>query len=225
LALGAFVFFVGRLLVVVAHETAHALTMASFGRSIGEAGVKLLLVFPYAYVDTSDAWFEPRRRRIAVSAAGPICDLTVGGAFALWCLATPAGTMRDVIVQLSFGAYLGALFNLNPLLERDGYQILVDVLRAPGLRPRALEFLRNRLAGRGVTDSRLLRRYALFSIAWTLVTVAFAIAMSLRYEQVLASRIPLPVVWAFYAAIWTGLLALPLAIVGPPLRERFRSAS
>jgi pSer/pThr/pTyr-binding forkhead associated (FHA) protein len=224
-ALGALVFFAGRLLMVVAHESAHGLTMASVGRRVGEAGIKLLLIFPYAYVDTSDAWFEPRRRRIAVSAAGPVSDLTVGGACALACLATGPGSLRDVFFQLSFGAYLGALFNLNPLLERDGYHILVDVLREPGLRPRALEQLRRRLSGGGGTDSELLRRYGLFSLVWTLGTVVVAIAFSLRYEQALAAVAPRPVVWVLYATIWSGLLAVPLAIVGPPLRERWRSAS
>jgi putative peptide zinc metalloprotease protein len=224
-ALGALVFFAGRLLMVLAHESAHGLTMASFGRRIGEAGVKLVLVFPYAYVDTSDAWFEPRRRRIAISAAGPVCDLTLGGVFALACLATAPGSLRDVFFQLAFGAYLGALFNLNPLLERDGYQILVDVLREPGLRPRALEYVRRRLSGGEGTDSQLLRRYGLFSLVWTFATVVFAIAFSLRYEQALAATAPRPVVWAFYATIWSGLLAIPVALVGPPLRSRFGSAS
>ena len=46
-------------------------TLASYGRRVRKAGLKLLLIFPYAYVDTSEAWFEPRRRRIAISAAGP----------------------------------------------------------------------------------------------------------------------------------------------------------
>jgi putative peptide zinc metalloprotease protein len=225
-ALGALVFFAGRLLVVLAHETAHALTMSSFGRLIGDAGVKLMLVFPYAYVDTSDAWFEPRRRRIAVSAAGPVSDLTLGGAFALACLATPAGATRDVVFQLAFGAYLGALFNLNPLLERDGYQILVDVLREPGLRPRALAQLRRRLAGDGGgSDSPLLNRYALWSLAWTCGTVVVAVLMSLRYEHAFAAVAPRPVVWTVFATIWAALLAVPVAIVAPALRARLRGAS
>jgi putative peptide zinc metalloprotease protein len=224
-AIGALVFFAGRLLVVLAHETAHALTMSSFGRRVGHAGVKLMLVFPYAFVDTSDAWFEPRRRRIAISAAGPISDLTLGGAFALACLASPAGATRDVVFQLAFGAYLGALFNLNPLLERDGYQILVDVLHEPGLRPRALAQLRRRLAGGGGNTSRLLNRYAIWSLAWTFGMVVIAVLMSLRYEHAFAATAPKPVVWTVFATIWAGLLAVPVAIVAPPLRARLRGAA
>jgi putative peptide zinc metalloprotease protein len=132
--LGGVVFVVGRLLVAAVHETAHGLVMASFGRPVREAGLKFVLVFPYAYVDTSDAWFEPRRRRVAVSAAGPGSDLVLGGAFALACLGAAAGPLRDVLFQLACGAYLGAFFNLNPLVPRDGYQIALDVLSPRGLR-------------------------------------------------------------------------------------------
>ena len=105
-------------------------------RGLKIVGLKLMLVFPYAYVDTSEAWFEPARRRIAISAAGPISDLTIGGAAALATLASSPGTMQDVWFQLSLAAYTGAIFNLNPLLDRDGYHILVDLMREPGLRRR-----------------------------------------------------------------------------------------
>jgi pSer/pThr/pTyr-binding forkhead associated (FHA) protein/Zn-dependent protease len=223
IGLGGLVFVVARVLIAALHETAHALTMASFGRRIGDAGVKVILIFPFTFVDTSDAWFEPRRRRIAVTAAGPACDLTLGGTFALACLMTPTGTVRDVFFQLSFGAYYGALFNLNPLLERDGYQILVDVTRAPGLRRKALEQLRRRVAGRtDDSDSLLLRRYAVFSLTWMVVVAAFAVAMSLRYRTSLESLLPGPTPWIVLAAIWMGLLLPPLVIVGPPLIERAR---
>jgi putative peptide zinc metalloprotease protein len=221
--LGGLVFLAGRLTFAAVHETAHGLTLASYGRKVGEAGVKLVLIFPYTFVDTSDAWFEPRHRRIAVSAAGPVCDLFIGGCFALCCLFAPAGTLRDIFFQLAFGAYYGALFNLNPLLERDGYQILVDVLRQPGLRRRSLEQLGRNIAGRrGASDSRLLGRYATFSLAWMVVVAGFAAALSLRYEPVMEAVVPRPAAWTVLAAIWVGLLAPPLVVVLPSVRERIR---
>jgi putative peptide zinc metalloprotease protein len=199
--------------------------MASYGRRVGEAGVKLIFIFPYTFVDTSDAWFEPRRRRIAVSAAGPVCDLFLGGTFALVCLASPPGTFRDIVFQLAFGAFYGALFNLNPLLERDGYQILVDVLRQPSLRRRALDQLRRRLAGgRQNSDSRLLDRYACFVLTWMLVVAGVAAALSVRYEPVLATVVPDAAAWGLLAVIWAGLLAPSLFLILPALRERRRNA-
>ena len=224
IGIGGLVFLLGRFLVVAVHETAHGLAVSSFGRRVHKAGLKLILIFPYAYVDTSEAWFEPRRRRVAISAAGPVSDLSLAALFALCCLATPAGTLRDIFFQLAFAAYLGAFFNLNPFVDRDGYQILVDLLREPGLRRRAREQLARRLSGRGrATDSRLLGRYAVFGVAWSALAACFAVGMSLRYEQQLTQLAPEPVVWAALGAVWVGLFMPVIAVLGEPMRERRRS--
>ncbi len=151
LALGGLVFLVGRALLVGMHELAHGLAMASIGRRVNRAGVKAIFVFPYAFVDTSEAWFEPRRRRMEVSAAGPLSDVVLAGAFSILCLAVPDGTVRDVAFQVAFAGYVAAFFNLNPFLERDGYQMLADRLGMPGLRAAARAELRRRLSGAGAT--------------------------------------------------------------------------
>ena len=198
--------------------------MASFGRHVRKAGLKLLLVFPYAYVDTSEIWFEPRRRRIAVSAAGPVSDLVLAAVFSLCCLTLGAGTVRDIFFQLAFGAYLGGLFNLNPMLERDGYNILVDVLQEPGLRRRAREELRARLSGHvHGSGSPALRRYALLSLVWTAVAAIFVGALSLRYLKPLTALVPRPVAWMFLSVLWLTLFAPLFAMIVPPLRQRLRS--
>jgi putative peptide zinc metalloprotease protein len=222
--IGGLVFVLGRLAVAAVHESAHGLVMASFGRRVREAGVKLVLVFPYVFVDTSDAWFEPRRRRIAVSAAGPVSDLCLGGAFALCCLAAGPGAVRDVFFQLAFGAYLGAFFNLNPLVERDGYQILVDVLREPALKRRAREQLQRRIAGgRGASDSPVLARYSLFGVVWSVIGAGLAVAMSLRYRTAFAGLAPSPVVWVVMGSLWATLLLPVLAPLAVPLSRRVRA--
>ena len=221
---GALIFVLGRFAVAAVHETAHGLTMAAFGRRVRRAGIKLLLIFPYAFVDTSEAWFEPRRRRIAISAAGPVSDLTVGAVFSLCCLALPAGTIRDIFFQLAFAAYLGAFFNLNPFSNRDGYQILVDLLREEGLRRRAREQLFMRLSGHRVPgESRLLVAYGFAGVVWTALAACFAVGMSLRYQSRLTELAPEPAVWTALALIWVALF-LPVALmVGRPLWGRRRS--
>jgi putative peptide zinc metalloprotease protein len=216
--LGAVVFVLGRLVLVLCHELAHGLCAEAFGRPVTRAGMKIALVFPYVFVDTTDAWFEPRRRRIAISLAGPASDLTLGGAFAVACLACSRGAPRDVLFQLAFGGYVGALFNLNPLLQRDGYHVLVDALREPGLRRRASERVNAALAGMaepaepaepGVRD-RLLG-YGVASLGWSLVMVAFAVVISLRYYDRLSRLIPPTLVWTVLAAFYL-VLALPLTV-------------
>jgi putative peptide zinc metalloprotease protein len=226
IGLGGLVFLLGRFAVVVVHEFAHGLVMASYGRRIDRAGVKLLAIFPYAFVDTSEAWFEPRRRRIAVSAAGPASDFTLGAIFAICCLALDPGTVRDIFFQLAFAAYVGACFNLNPFLDRDGYHILVDVLREPGLRRRAREQFARRLAGRPSTgDSPVLARYSLFGLGWSVLAALFAIGMTLHYRVVLEAVAPEEwIVWVVMATVWIAVFVPVLVVIGRPLAERFRGA-
>ncbi len=226
IGIGAAVFLFGRFLVVALHELAHGLVVSSFGRRVSRAGVKLMLVFPYAFVDTSDGWFEPRRRRFAISAAGPASDLLVGAVFALGA-AFVNGTLRDVLFQLSFAAYVGAFSNLNPLLDRDGYHMLVDWLGEPGLRKRARAHLAAVLSGRGRAgdEPRALLIYAIAGVAWTMAAVAFVIVMSTRYYGVLTSLAPPEVVWGVFGAFYLLMFVPVLVMVGRPLLERVRGRS
>jgi FHA domain len=223
IGLGGLVFLLGRFAVVAFHETAHGLTMASFGRHVDKAGLKLVVIFPYAYVDTSEAWFEPRKRRIAVSAAGPVSDFSLGAIFAICCLLLPAGTVRDICFQLAFAGYVGAFFNLNPFIERDGYHMLVDWLREPGLRRRAREQFARRLSGRGRSDdSPVLARYSLWGLGWTVLAGAFAVALSLRYLPVMTSLAPGWVVYTVMGTLWVAFFLPAVFAVGKPLLERIR---
>ena len=94
--------------------------------------------------------------------------------------------MRDIFFNLAFAAYVGGFFNLNPFIERDGYHILVDVLREPGLRRRAKEQLARRLRGEGARrpTRRCSRATASAGSAGRCWRRCFAIAMSLRYETI-----------------------------------------
>jgi putative peptide zinc metalloprotease protein len=209
--LGGLIFLVGRFLVVIVHEFAHGLTVASFGRKVPKAGLKMVLIFPYAYVDTSEAYFEPSRRRIAISAAGPVSDLSIGGAAALLTVLWPAGTIQDIWFQLSLAAYTGAIFNLNPLLDRDGYHILVDLMREPGLRRRSKDWMAAKLSGHKAEpdDAGVLATYAVTALVWSLATLAFTVAMTQRYYTILTSLAPASVVWTVLIAFYV-LMLLPI---------------
>jgi putative peptide zinc metalloprotease protein len=224
---GGLVFLLGRFAVVFVHENAHGLTMSSFGRRIERAGFKLIAIFPYAFVDTSEAWFEPRHRRIAISAAGPASDFTVAGVFSLVALALPHGTpVRDIFFNLAFAGYVGGFFNLNPFIERDGYHMLVDVLGEPGLRRRAREQLARRLRGEGTADdSPVLARYGIFGVVWSALAACFAIAMSLRYESKLeaAAHAPHFVVYVVMATLWVAFFLPVIVVFARPLRQRARA--
>jgi FHA domain len=218
--LGALIFLLGRFAVVAVHETAHGLAMASFGRRIHRAGFKLVVIFPYAFVDTSEAWFEPRNRRIAISAAGPVSDFALGGIFSILCVFVE-GTARDVFFQLAFAGYVGAFFNLNPFIDRDGYQILVDYLREPGLRKRAKDQFNRRLTGKARgSDSPVLARYSIAGVGWSILAAGFAIFMSLRYQPIMSAFAPSYVVWAVLGTMWVALFIPVFVVLGKPLVER-----
>jgi putative peptide zinc metalloprotease protein len=158
-----------------------------------------------------------------VSAAGPASDAVLGGVFALLCLGLGAGTVRQIGFQLTFGAYLGALVNLNPLVDRDGYQILSDWLREPSLRRRAREELATRLRGEAAgPPSPVLVRYAVCGLLWSVVAAVAAIVMSLRYAPALRAVLPGPVVTVMLGSAWAAVLAPVAMAVGPPLVARLR---
>jgi len=222
IGIGGLVFLLGRFAVVALHETAHGLAMVSFGRKVVKVGIKVMLVFPYAFVDTSEAWFEPRRRRIGVSAAGPLSDLALGGIFGIACLVASPGTIRDIFFQLAFASYVGAFFNLNPFLDRDGYQILSDVLDEPGLRRRSREQFQRLLSGgeRRTTDSRALTYYAIAGVVWSVLAVGFAIVLTRRYYSVLEALAPPGVVWAAFACLYLMLFVPVVWTLARPLWQR-----
>jgi putative peptide zinc metalloprotease protein len=223
LLLGGLVFIAGRFLLVTIHEAAHGLALSHYGRRTKRAGVRLIMIFPYAFVDTSEAYFEPRSHRIVVSAAGPLSDFSCGAAFAIACALSPKGNVRDVMFQLAFAAYVGAFFNANPFLDRDGYQILSDWLGEPRLRERARAQLSARLSGSGRgAASSVLGRYGVAGLVWSMIGAGFVLVLSLRYYDRLSALAPHGLVVAGFAGFFILLLMPVVFALGMPLLRRAR---
>jgi putative peptide zinc metalloprotease protein len=127
------------------HEVGHALAVKRYGREVREAGIGWYWYGPMAYVDTSDIWACPRGPRIAVSLAGPLASVAAAGLAALLAAALPGDTISLILWQAALIYYLTALLNLNPLLELDGYYVLMDLLERPRLRSQSLGWLGSRL--------------------------------------------------------------------------------
>jgi putative peptide zinc metalloprotease protein len=228
LTLGALALLLGRLVLVLAHELAHGLALTCVGRSVSLAGLKLALVFPYAFVDTSEVWFEPRKHRIAVSLAGPSSDLVLGGLCAIISVVGPSDTVREVAFQVALAGYLGAFYNLNPLLERDGYHALSDALKMPDLRRRAQARIAgapSRRPGEDFDPRPKLRWYATAALAWTAAAVALTAVLFGRQRARIADTIgdtPALIVTVGACAA----VAVPLLVTyGPPLLSRLRRAT
>jgi putative peptide zinc metalloprotease protein len=227
LALGGAVFIVGRFLIVMLHELAHGLALSHYKRHTTRAGIRLLFIFPYAFVDTSEAYFESRMHRIVISAAGPATDFSLAALFSIICAVSPKGNVRDVFFQLAFAGYVGAFFNANPFLDRDGYQILCEWLRVPKLKEQARAQLKARLSGTMTEDegSPVLARYAVAGLVWSVIGVGFVVVLSLRYYDRLSALAPHSVVLAgFILFIIVLLLPVVFALVMPMIsRARYGS--
>ena len=227
LLIGGAVFIGGRFLIVTLHELAHGLALAHYKRRTTRAGIRLLFIFPYAFVDTSEAYFESRAHRIAISAAGPATDFSLAALFSIICAISPKGNVRDVFFQLAFAGYVGAFFNANPFLDRDGYQMLSEWLRVPKLKERARAQIKARLSGTmdETEGSPVLGRYAVAGLVWSVIGVGFVLVLSLRYYDRLSKLAPHSVVLgAFILFFIVLLLPVVFALVMPMIsRARYGS--
>ncbi len=137
------------LLVIGFHEAGHGVATKQFRRELHRGGFLLYWGLPAFFVDTRDMWLAPRWQRVAVSWAGPHTGLLLGSAagFVLTFIGfyyPSAGEAFWVsfVYQVGFLAFLSVIVNLNPLLELDGYFMLMDGLELPNLRARAFDFWR-----------------------------------------------------------------------------------
>jgi putative peptide zinc metalloprotease protein len=130
---------------------------------VRKAGFMFYLGMPAFFVDASDMWLAGRRARIAVSAAGPLVNCVLGGALAIVVLLLPVSLPAQVLHQVAWVAFLGAFLNLNPLLNLDGYYVLMDWLDMPQLRERSFAFVRRELLTRLRTRARFTREEIIFS--------------------------------------------------------------
>ena len=166
---------------VIIHELGHALTLKHYGREVPRGGLMLYFGMPAAFVETTDIWLEPRRRRLAVTWNGPYTGLILGGAAALAMVAFPTAAVNNLLFKLAGLAYFSVFINVNPLLKLDGYYLLTDALDIGSLREKSLFFVRNRLLGKLRQRKKFTREewiftfFGLFSFAWTLYAIYLAL--------------------------------------------------
>ncbi len=149
-------FILANVIVIFIHELAHGLTVKHVGRELNRGGFIIYWGMPACFVDTRDTWLSTNEERMKVTWAGPHSGLIVGGLVGIFLtgvtflsagfggetavlrLNTPL--LTSFIFQIGFVAYFSVFVNINPLLELDGYFILMDWMDIPGLRQRAFHF-------------------------------------------------------------------------------------
>jgi hypothetical protein len=108
-------------------------------------GFLLMYLQPCFYCDLSDVWlFEKKSHRLAVTWAGPYCQLVVlSAAVIFWRVTVPGTFVNELTWIMVMVATFTFLLNFNPLLKLDGYYLLVDCLDIPNLRQKAFSWLGN----------------------------------------------------------------------------------
>lgn len=129
----------------VIHELGHVLAATRYGVRVKQAGIMLVGLYPMPFVDVTDAdMTAPRRARIAISLAGIVTDLFIGGlAFVAWHLTE--GSYFHVLLGniVVFSTLNSILFNANPLIKLDGYYALFDALGMRNFYTRSASMLKD----------------------------------------------------------------------------------
>jgi putative peptide zinc metalloprotease protein len=198
---------------VVLHELGHALAAKAAGAQVDRVGIGWYWFRPVVSVDTSDAWLASRWRRMLVDAGGVLVNVVIAGVAGMVAYAAQRGSSTSAIAWIfALWSYIAVLRNLNPLLEYDGYYLLMDWLEKPNLRARSLAWLgtslpsalrdRAQLAGH-----RLELLYGLGALAYIgLLTLWLMFAYRYTVQGWVARLLP-----AAIAGVVTQLLALAIS--------------
>jgi putative peptide zinc metalloprotease protein len=160
-------------------------------------------------------WLSSRDRRAAVAFAGPYTNflLSALATLAIPLVADPIA--RTLLFQFAATGFVLGLSNLNPLIEMDGYYVLMDWLDVPNLRVKALAFVGGMLWRTGpTTQNRRQRRifpvYGTLALVYTLVVTVLVLRAYQGYVQGAVGNVLPPLVagvlgWTI-AALMAGLI-------------------
>jgi putative peptide zinc metalloprotease protein len=178
------------ILGVKIYQIAQALTMKRHDVRITGAGLQLYYGLPTMIVETSDAWMASRRSRMAVALSGPFSVLVLGGVLALAAYPLEGTEMGAFLFKAAFVWLVNGVFNLLPILDLDGYFLLVDYLDMPALRANSLAFVREGLLPRIharlplTREERVFTAYGLgYALLVVLIPVLILEARDLRYAS------------------------------------------
>ncbi|TGE30963.1 cyclic nucleotide-binding domain-containing protein [Desulfosporosinus sp. Sb-LF] len=179
------------MLIVSIHEAAHAYTCHSYGRRVHRGGVLMFFGLPAAFVDTMDIWLAPKKARMIVSWAGPYSGLILCGAFSIYMWHFPYSSLNQLFFKAAYLSFMTFFLNLNPLLQLDGYFILMDWLEIPLLRSKSLQFIRSDLKNKIIRRVHFNREEIIMSFYGVLAAIwsCLAILMALYFWKVRFAQI------------------------------------
>lgn len=182
------------LLIVPLHELAHALTTKYYGRQVRAFGVGWFWIGPMAFTDTSDMWLSERKPRLVVTLSGLFINIVIAGLFAMLAWVVPNATFALFLWMFALTNYLAAWANLDPLLELDGYYLLMDYFDKPNLRAHALVWFIEKKGFRKQYIPEIV--YWMSCVAFVVVTALLTFAVQhLILNHVLPAQIGTFEVW------------------------------
>jgi len=167
-------------LAILLHEIGHGMAAKASGARVDRVGLGWFWFRAMLFVDTADAWLANRRQRMLVDAGGILVNLVLAGVAGYVALLAPNLTVAAVAWVFALWSYVAVLRNLNPLLEYDGYYLLMDALERPNLRGLSLGWIATELwpalrSGKSLRGHRFELFYALGAVAYIGVVVVWAL--------------------------------------------------
>jgi putative peptide zinc metalloprotease protein len=144
---GAFFFGITLFFVKIFHELGHAYTAKRLGCRVPTIGVAFLVLYPFLYTDTTDAWkLKSRKHRISIVTAGVKTELSLAFiSLFLWNFVDD-GIFKSATFFVATTSLITSMsINLSPFMRFDGYYALSDFLGAENLQQRAFALARWRL--------------------------------------------------------------------------------
>ncbi|MEV6110512.1 hypothetical protein AB0M28_38300 [Streptomyces sp. NPDC051940] len=170
-------------LSMLGHELGHTSAAARYGAPAREIGFGLYIVYPVFFSDVTGAWGLPRRRRLAVDAAGVYVQLLIGAGYLLAYRLTGWVPLFVAAVMIFFVA----VFVLLPVFKFDGYWLLTDLLGVVNLSRqvrRVAVHLVRRL--RGLPDDPLPwpRRVSAMVLGYGVLAVSYLVLFAVTLARV-----------------------------------------
>jgi putative peptide zinc metalloprotease protein len=223
--LGLVALTVLQVLSISIHEAGHALAIRHFGRRVRRFGFAMYYLFPCCYVDSTDMSLASRWKRVIVSLAGPFAGLIVAAACAVVARIVPDTLAGEIAFKGASLLVFQFVLNLLPILELDGYHVLIDALDAPFLRQRALAFARGQIVRKLRRRARWTREeiglaiFGGFAILISLATLLFAVVIwrariVIAAHELLALGLVGVAILILIALVFVGPLAIALAARG-----------
>lgn len=201
------------LITVFLHELSHALAVKHYGLHVHRMGVGWYWFGPIAFTDTSEMWIAPRNQRYVVSLAGIYCDCVLAGiAITIaWFVSSPLIILYLWIYAL--GNYTSCLANLDPIVEFDGYFVLMDYFEIPNLREAAVVWLAEILPKTWRDPQQLKQHYR--EIAYWIICLVFlfiSVVITYLLQKYVLMEI-LPTAISKHEVLWNILIPLLVMVI------------